>query len=344
MSSTARWPAYVRSTAVLATCVAMAIITAIPVEAADVWFAPFDPLWRSIHGWPANDYMQLFKPDAPWQTAARGIKVFQLTRKFAAQGSDNDLGVIIKDLSRRHIALAVSGTPLIASQECGMGVEGYGPRYDMAVLAARLKRLGGTIAYVALDEPLYFGHQFNGRPMRSYETRQPIPCHSPIDDLARQAATKMAELHQVFSGAIVGDVEPVGPPSASSATDLADWLAAYQAASGAPFGFVGLDVVWPKSNWPVDFDTAVATVRKTNIPLGVIYNGTPEDPTDAAWIEDAKGHIQQIESKLGAQPDIAIFQSWIDRPERTLPETAPDSFTGLIKAYLQHRHGGSRFD
>jgi hypothetical protein len=316
--------------------VALAVTLTIRVAAAatDVWFSPLDPVWRKIHRWQANDFMQLFMPDSPWKIAARGIKAFELFKKFAEQGTDADLQLIIRDLARRRIDLAVSATPLIASQACGIGVESYGPPHDMAALAARVKRLGGSIAFVVLDEPLYFGHQFNGRPMRAYETYPQTACHAPIADLARQAATKMAELHSVFPEAKVGEVEPIGPPPANSANDLADWLAAYQAASGAPFAFVDLDIVWPQPSWPIQFDAAVAAIQKAGIPLGVIYNGSATDQSDSAWIGSAKAHIQIIESKLRTKPDRAIFQSWSEHPQQILPETAPDTFTGLVKLYV----------
>jgi hypothetical protein len=45
--------------------------------APEVWMASFEPVWRAIHGWPANDYMRLFEAGAPWGRAARGVKGFR---------------------------------------------------------------------------------------------------------------------------------------------------------------------------------------------------------------------------------------------------------------------------
>jgi hypothetical protein len=334
-----RWLRRLRRLLLWAGCFAAAIPAAGPAGAVEVWFSVIDPIWRSIHGWPPNDFMQLFQPDSPWQAASRGVRVFELYKKFVEQADDADLQTVIANLQQRHIALAIQGTPLLASQACGLGVEGYGPPHDMAAVAARVKRLGGAIAYVAFDEPLYYGRQFDRQPPQSFQTRVPTPCHAPIAELARQAAAKMAELHGIFPDAKIGDVEPVGvyPADADLAADLTTRFAAYKAASGAPLAFVTIDVVWFRAEWQTQFRAAAAAVRQAGLPLGVIYNGQPADATDAAWIADAKSHIELIEGEIGVKPNLAKFQSWTDHPSRILPETASDSFTGLVKYYLERQ-------
>jgi hypothetical protein len=320
---------------------AMILSVSLPAGAAEIWMAPFDPVWREVHGWPPNGYMALFEPGSPWRQAARSVNVFELYKKFVEQASDSDLEKIIRDLRRRRIALAMQGTPLVATDTCGRGVEGYGPPHDMLRAAARIRRLGGTVVYVALDEPLYHGHRFARRPLFPYQTHHPIPCHSAVTDLARQAATKIAELHQIFPTAKVGDVEPVGayPPEETGnfSTDFSEWLDAYNKAIGRPLAFVDLDVVWPKPGWPAQFDSAGTALRNAGIPLGVIYDGTPGASSDAQWVASARDHTGTIERRLGARPDRIIFQTWTDYPRRMLPDTSPDTFTGLIRGYVDRR-------
>jgi len=306
------------------------------VSAAEVWFSALDPVWREIRKAPTNDYMKLFDPDAPWQIVAKSVSTVELFKKFVEQGSDSDLRQVISDLQRRKIALAVQGTPLLASQACGLGVESYGPPHDMAMVAARVKNLGGSIAAVALDEPLYYGHQFDHKPLQSFEVIRPTACHASIADLAQQTARKVAEFHQVFPDGKIGDVEPIGAYESDEefAADFAEWLDAYRTAGGAAFAFVDLDIVWWRPSWRSQLEIAVRVLKKAGIPFGIIYNGTPADQTDAAWIEDAKAHIRLVESILGMKPNRAKFQSWTDRPRKILPETAPDSFTSLVKGYV----------
>jgi hypothetical protein len=68
--------------------------------------------------------------------------------------------------------------------------------------------------------------------------------------------------------------------------------------------------------------------------IGVIYNGTPQDTTDTAWIQDAQSHVRLIEDRLQWLPDRAIFQPWQPNPTHALPETTPDTLTHLVDFYL----------
>lgn len=331
MISKSRRQRRLRFTVIRIACIAGMLSIAVPASAVEVWFSATEPVWRQAHNWPPNDYMQLFQPNSPWQTAAHGVNVFMLSKKFIAESNEADVRLVIDDLQQRHIALAVQGTPLVTSDTCGHGVEGYGPPQDMGGLAHKVKRLGGNIAYVALDEPLYYGHRYQRQ-------TPPTPCQAPIAELAQQTASKMAQVHQVFPDAKIGDFEPVGGyPDGYLAADLAGWLAAYKAASGTPFAFVALDVVKMQPDWQAQFSVAIAALRKAGMPIGIIYNGTPRDPTDAAWVANAQNQIKLNESQLGTTPSQAIFQSWTDYPRKILPDTAPDSFTGLVRSYLQ-RH------
>src|SRR5207237_1403411 len=80
---------------------------------------------------PANDFMELFEPNSPWQKTASAIHGFELSKRFVLEAPDADLMRVIAGLRQRNIALSVQGTPLIASSTCGLGVEGHGPPHDM---------------------------------------------------------------------------------------------------------------------------------------------------------------------------------------------------------------------
>ena len=214
-------------------------ISPLKTEARQIWLTPLDPVWRSIRNWPANDFMELFEDNAPWQQTASVISGFEISKRFVLEAPDHDLLRVITGLRRRNIALAVQGTPLIASAACGLGVEGHGPPHDMLVVAQRLHRAGADLRYVIFDEPLYYGHEFDGAPGVR-------PCHAPIGIMAEQAAAKIAELRRIFPGVEVGAVEPFGIPRVDQsvwAADLEEWLKAYALAAGAPLAFLRADVV-----------------------------------------------------------------------------------------------------
>lgn len=295
-----------------------------------IWMAATEPGRRALMGWGANDYLELFQPGAPWQQVARSVRVFQLAQHFIEHTDPAMLSRVVSFLSSHDIAIAMQASPNLATRGCGRGIESYGPPHDMLRDAERIKRAGGVVTYITMDEPLNFGHVFNGRAGK-------IPCHAPIETIAGDAARKIAETRSIFPAVQVGDVEPYGIPSVSSeawASMLGEWFSAFRNATGQPLAYEHADIVWNRPNALPQFEAALPVIRQAGIPLGVIYNGTALDPTSAAWVADAKSHVALIEGRLGIHPPQVIFQSWTDLPKMMLPDTAPDTMTGLVAAYV----------
>ncbi len=294
-----------------------------------IWMAATEPVWRDVHGWGTNDYLDLFQSGAPWQQALRRVQVFQFSKRFIEQTSPETLSRAIAFLNRNRIAIAMQGTPNMPTRGCGRGIESYGPPPDMARDAARIRSLGGQVTYIMMDEPLYFGHIYKGGGPR-------IACHAAIETIAADAARKIAEARRVFPSVQVGETEPYGIPFVSSAawaSMMAQWFSAFQSATGRPLVFQHADIVWNRPDALPQFEAALPVIRRAGITLGVIYNGTPQDPTSAAWVADAKRHIALIEGRLGIRPQHVIFQSWTAMPRMMLPDTASDTLTGLVASY-----------
>ncbi|MGH7107700.1 MAG: hypothetical protein ACREFT_14465 [Acetobacteraceae bacterium] len=295
-----------------------------------IWMAATEPAWREVHGWGQNDYLDLFQHGAPWQQALRHVQVFQFSKRFIEQSSPETLSHVISFLNRHGIAIAMQGTPNLATRGCGRGIESYGPPPDMGRDAAKVRRLGGQVSYITMDEPLFFGHLYTSHDRR-------IACHSSIATIAADAARKIAEARRVFPGVQVGETEPYGIPFVSAqgwASLLAQWFRAFRNATGQPLAFEHADIVWNRRDALSQFEAAVPVIRQAGTPLGIIYNGTPQDPTSAAWVADAHRHIALIEKRLGIHPAHAIFQSWTERPRHMMPDTAADTLTGLIRSYV----------
>jgi hypothetical protein len=71
--------------------------------------------------------------------------------------------------------------------------------------------------------------------------------------------------------------------------------------------------------------------------IGIIYNGNPQDQSDASWVQAARNHIISAERDYGLAPDQAIIQSWHKYPTRNMPDTANDTLTGLVNFYVDSR-------
>src|SRR5438552_1297836 len=97
-------------------------------QAGEVWLAGVDAvnaadrlrLGESSSG--ANDFMDLFRPNAPWGKAASAVQIFNVSQRFLDAATDDQLKAVIDDLRRRHIALGFSAQIMVATRQCGSGI------------------------------------------------------------------------------------------------------------------------------------------------------------------------------------------------------------------------------
>jgi hypothetical protein len=289
-----------------------------------VWFSPLPPLGGRTDLPFADgsaDYFDLFAPDADWATAAQHVAVFKVTASWISNyATDQQLRDVIEGAAARGMALGLEVGPLQSAVNCGTG-EGFNSSMDPF---QRVEDLGGKFSIVAFDEPYGFAHAWTG----------PNPCGWSVEQVAASAAAWVSTLHGIDPTILVGDIEPMW--GNISAADLGAWMDAYRDAVGSPFDFFQLDADWSLADWPERAVDATEEARSRGIPVGLIYNGG-EAPSDAAWNDLARERIDTYEARLGGPADHLIFQSWMDHPDRVLPDSDPTTFTGLIRQYFGAR-------
>ena len=304
-----------------------------------IWFGPLDDITRRVNVFfgiippdagGATDYMRLFEPGAPWPQAASRVSVFEMTIspitgiQFGSL-TDAQLRQIFSFLNQRGIALAVDFGPLIAPGHCGQSLEGFNGT-SAQLLVDKIRSNGGVLRYIALDEPLYFGHIYNG----------PGACRWSIQEVAANAQPSLNIIRAAFPDVLIGSVEPVPAFGAPDwLATYAAWMDAFQAAAGRPLAFFHADTGFA-SSWLTDVAALRAETSRRSIPFGVIYDGLQPDATNAAWLTHADQMAAANELENGL-PDHAIFQSWHAYPTVNLPESAPFTFTSLINRYLRPR-------
>ena len=287
-----------------------------------IWFAPLPPLptgqGRPFTG--SDDFMDLFAPGADWDRASRRIGVFKLYGEWVAHAPPDQLRAAVEGIRARGQVLAIEMGPLDAPPGCGSGVESFAGVDEGRLLSQRVRQAGGTIQVIALDEPYYFAHRYDG----------PSACHWAVDRVADGVAQFVRAMRGEWPAVIVGDIEPT--PAPIEAHDLSDWLGAYQAGVGEPLAFLHLDMDWSRFGWPdlaLDIEHAA---RDKGVPLGMIYNGGAAT-SDEAWARIAGRRVLDHLAD-GARPDHVVFQSWMDKPDRVLPESDPTTFTALVNRYV----------
>src|SRR5271166_266963 len=212
----------------------VAVAAALPVSGQEIWLSP--------PGGPqgTKNISLLFNDDAAWANVQKYLGSFELNANLEAFRED-EFKHIFDFLRRRRIGLAY-GLLAISGDgaKCGIGVEGYSSKGDPLRIAKQLRSLGAEVRYYVMDEPLWYGHYYDGH----------NACHASIEDIAADVATKVADVQSIFPAAQVGDIEPMGVPNEHWLADLEHWLAAFRVHSGQNLAFVRADILWTRSWQP----------------------------------------------------------------------------------------------
>jgi len=286
------------------------------------WFAPIGDTSAIpyVHG--ANDYFELFSPNAPWPQAASHVTVFKMYSQMLDL-DDATLRNMFANLKSRHIAFAIEWGPLDGGATCGAGIEGFTGSAALHY-AQRIRDLGGSLQYVAFDEPVGGAVLYSGTNACQWTPLQ----------TAQNAAANVGQILSVFPDAHVGDIEGL-PNGDSWLSAYAQFTDAWQAVTGKPLAFFHFDVDWSQE-WKPATAALTQMLKKRNIPIGHIYNGGG-GTSDASWIALAEQHMADFETHAALTPDEVILQSWMPYPKHLLPETDPTSFTYLVDQYFRGR-------
>ena len=306
--------------------------------AAEIWLSGIPPgVRQKMFQETDSDYFDLFRPEAAWSKSAQHVTVFMINGGLLLRQSDDEAKAVFANLKRRHIALAIEMGLATARQDgsghqaCGAGVEGITTPNATKVVAERLRRDGGELRYVAMDEPLWYGHHFNGA----------NACHFSLNELAATIAPNVAVLRELFPSVEIGDVEPIGAANnvpADWIDQIAQWVQVYQRVVGQKLSFCHADVAW-NSAWQQQLGAVRRVAHERGLTFGVIYDGggTGKQESDELWTQEAIERFRAVEANAATVPDQAIFQSWVRWPHRMLPEDQPGTMTNLVLQYVQSR-------
>lgn len=308
------------------------------LQAATAANAPPPKIWFSIGGLASPAAHQswdtlFYEADAPWPEFMSHVQVVGILTQDLVKLSDADLAKVAAKLKQKHIAL---GLEMLAQAYdppgCGGGVEGYFPHEQTAQLAAKLKRAGATLDYIAMDEPLWFGHYYHGD----------RACHSSIENVAERVAANLHEYQKLFPHIVIGDGEPF--PSITDQphwqNDYREWLHFFRMKSGQPLAYTFIDLNWGVSHWPTGLKAMMEFARQVRHPIGIIYNAAPPRPSmsNQDWLADAERNFTHIEGTLHVAPDWVSFASWAKYPGHALTDGYGVGEDHLVKRYL-HMHG-----
>jgi hypothetical protein len=296
-----------------------------------VWFAP---------NLASEDMLDLFTRPEEWPSARSNVTVFKF---YASQILADETGCPECGPNRFPSFTSVSAFSRLAGWGIAIALEvpaikDWGCRAavtaPMALEAiARVQAGGGSVRYLAMDEPLAGGDA----------------CGYTQAESAAQTAAFVRAVRSAHPEVEIGDIEPY---PLHAVQDLASWLQALSLEQ-VSLSFLHLDVDRVHAD-RLALDVADDLVsmrdacRAQGVPFGVILWGA-DGTTDQTYFEDVLDWTRRVASALG-RPEQTIFQSWAVAPDgsRTVPLNLPEkdpavfSHTRLIDEGLTILGGASQ--
>jgi hypothetical protein len=289
------------------------------------WLGGEDPVVQhDKHKEHPADYMDLFKADSPWPVAASGLTAFKISTQFVLRGDEGQLRIVMRELRQRHISLAIEMGVLEGRGpgNCGYHVEGYASPRTVEAVARKIKKLGGQIDLIAMDEPVWYGHIFRTG------SGDRVGCQSSVEEVAEIAASKVRLLRQYFPDIQVGDIEPVNARLGGqrSIDDIIEFVGLLnEKVPGSPV-FLHADISWG-TDWQPLLEDLATRLHAKGIHVGVIFDGDADAEGDEAWVRQALERCKNVAGDPKIDPDDFIIQSWEVLPTKMLPETDPGTLT-----------------
>lgn len=282
------------------------------------------PVWNSF----PPDFMGLFTKPALWPRALKAVRVYKFYGQFLSTSipnggsSDADFKTALDFLKMNNIAIAVEMGLLASSGLCGQ-VEGFCGEEVEAKLK-RLKQFSADLAYIAMDEPVYFGNF-------SQDKKAP---HWSLEQVADNLAKQVAIVRKYYPDVKVGDIEPVaGTSSAAYLQALQRWPVVFERATGTPLRFFHGDVMWKTPNAKKTLAQIHKTMKSANVDFGIIYNAGIGAENDVEWTAAAERNFVEVESDSSEIPEHAVIQTWEYHPTHALPDGQAGTLTNLVNRY-----------
>jgi hypothetical protein len=245
--------------------------------ATEVWMSAGPHINHPASGWEGlrTDGGDMWKLDAPWLTVASHVKVMTFVVPNIERVTDSDLKLALDDLKRRHIALAIGTGMIVRSDRCRSNTEAYVNPGALEFIFEKVRRNGGDVKYVGMDEPYFYGHRYSG----------PTACHESPQAIAKALAESVRLVRRYFPNAQIGTSEPIDQ-SRPWIDELAAWADTYQEVTGEKLAFMDADLNWKQESMQNLVPLSKA-LKMRGIPLGIIYNAD----------ERASGHCEKIDSR-----------------------------------------------
>jgi hypothetical protein len=272
----------------------------LPVASDRIWFSP-------VPG--ALDYQRLFEHPEEWPRARSVISVFKFYQQHTQTPPPSIVGPNSYDaLVRARAFRALTAWRIASALEIG-SVKEYWCTPDASGMQASIQATrdavkaisdaGGTLKYIAMDEPWVSG-------------RQKV-CGGPaLEPTADRLAIYMSAVRAAYPSIRLGLIEAYP----FSSVDAIERMLGLLQDRGVPPAFLHMDVDWhilKTGEFARDMKRLQAAAVARRITFGIIVVGTNGD-ADALYAADVGGLtnlIAQAFETWDKMPEQIIFQSWV---------------------------------
>lgn len=321
---------------------AIAAHAASPVRAAIDRSVAADRIWFSP-GPGTLDLIRLFEQPGEWRRARTLTSVFKFYQQHTQTPAPDIVGPnTYEALARAGAFRTLKQWGMRIALEAGAVKDFYctadasGMNAAIGNTLASLRAVdaaGGTVAYVAMDEPFVAGRA--------------SVCGGPaLEPTADRVAQYVAAVRTAFPSVRIGLIEAY-PFSGAAAIES---IVALLDARAARPAFLHMDVDWHFSGGAAferDMVRLQAFCASREIPFGVIIWGY-DGNADALYAADAYGITELIAGTFktwARMPDHLIFQSWatsatgLSIAPSNLPEDRPFTHTAMLRDIYRRLRG-----
>ncbi len=303
-------------------------------------------LWLTAYDNPAatlgsdNGFNGLFSPASNWDDVSSDLSGFKIIQNDIYNLSIPQLATLteeITNLGSGNVPFMLEASPLPENGHVGYGIEGFNGSFGglfwnlaqaVQYAAQVLQVTVRPLAYVAMDEPLFFGHdsteidnlvaddgQFGAAPQWS------------ISQVAQAAALSLNQARVYDPTVQFGDIEPV--PYVTS-QEVSSWVSAFQQASGTNLAFFQADVVWTSGGWQSSLESISAVLSGQNIPLNIIIDGDGNGLTNVQWTDEGLNNLIAIYQDPNITYSSLNVESWNSSPAYILDQNLSDKTDGTL--------------
>lgn len=248
------------------------------------------------------------------------VDVFQFYSGYILNESNQNINKIFKYLKNRGIAISVELPVLVWTDDYGNKLEGFGPENYVSSVLNKIKRNGGEVDYVVMDEPI----------MAMVKEKKRALIKKDVKNLVLKLQDNINTIYSIYPNVLVGDVEPINQLGNDNLSIINVFSEEFKSNLHHKLDFMHLDISWGIP-WQKDVKNFITFSKINFLKNGVIFNSQNTKGPDESWLFNARQNLLSYKKAIAVKPDHMIVQSWSKYPMKIIPDPQHEGHLSIIK-------------